>query len=243
MKRDAMLWALSGYLRRHPQEVARVLRSLVGLRLGLPIDAFRWLGEQLSDAGKADDVEVDAVPPGIRFAATVDLMSTAVRASAVIYVERMVMSGDELRAELRLENVALRLASESESPVAMLIKSGALDLSQPGNLVQHLPKRPPFLIEANGNRIVLDLMKHPKIGGVPAVRNALSVVTSVLTVHGVETDEAHVDVSLRALPSGLFHAARQMRRHVLSPGLRRARHLLPGARPNLSRSGGHVLPD
>jgi len=112
----------------------------------------------------------------------------------------------------------------------MLIKSGALDLSRPGNLVKHMPDLPPVLVEATGNRIILDLMRHPKIGGSSQVRNAVSLATSILTIHGVETDDSHLDVSFRALPEGVFHAAREVRRHLVVPGIRRARLLLPRAR-------------
>jgi hypothetical protein len=230
MSREAPLQATLRYLRRHPGEVARVLRSLIGLRLGVPIDAFRWLAEQAEQSGKAEDVRVDAEPPGVKIQATVDLMRTRVRAHAILYVDRMVLNGEKLRIELRLQEVKLALAEDSDSPVAMLIKSGALDLSRPGNLVKHMPDLPPVLVEAHDDKIVLDLMKHPKIGGDKRARNLISLVTSVLTVHGVETDEDHFDVSLRALPEGLFHAARQVRRHVVLPSIRRARLLLPSFR-------------
>ncbi|MEM9191571.1 MAG: hypothetical protein AAGF12_20525 [Myxococcota bacterium] len=230
MRSDRALKAATRYLRRNPTEVARILRSLAGLRLGVPIDVFRWLGDQAASSGKADEVEVDPVPPGIRVAATIDVMKTPVRASSVVYVERILLDGEQARIEVRLENVSLQMAGESDSPVAMLIKSGALDLSRPGNLVKHIPDKPPLLLEAADNRIVLDLMKHPKIGGNDTVRNFISLFTSVITVHGVETDERHLDVSLRALPDGVFHAAKEVRRHVIAPSWRRARLLLPGSR-------------
>lgn len=230
LQRDAVVQAMAGYLRRHPGEVGRFIRSLVGLRLGVPIDVFRWLGDQAEASGKAEDIQVESVPPGVRVGATVDLMKTTVRASAVVYVERMVITGDQLRVEVRLENVALRMVEDSDTPVAMLIKSGALDLSKPGNLVKHMPDLPPVLVEAEGNRIVLDLMRHPKVGGSRSVRNAVSLVTSLLTVHGVHTDERHLDVSFRAFPEGVFHAAREVRRNLIVPGIRRARLLLPGSR-------------
>jgi hypothetical protein len=228
MKANGLFRGATSYLRRHPTEVARILRSLAGLRIGVPIDAFRWLAEQAEGSGKAEDVRIDAVPPGIQVAATVDLMKTPVRASATVFVERMVVSGEQIRIEVRLEDVVLKLAGESDSPVAMLIKSGALDLSRPGNLVKHMPDLPPVMVEAKDNRIVLDLMRHPKIGESSAVRRAVSLVTSFVTVHGVETDEAHLDVAFRALPEGVFHAAREVRRQVVTPGIRRVRFLLPG---------------
>ncbi len=227
MSREAPLTAATRYLARHPGEVARVLRSLVGLRVGVPLDAFRWLAEQAEASGKAQDVTIDAVPPGVRVGATLDLMGTVVRVSAIVYVDRMVLDGERLQIDIRLQKVDLALVSESDSPVAMLIKSGALDLSRPGNLIKHIPNLPPVVISADNDRIVLDLMKHPKIGGEERARNLVTLVTSVLTIHGIETDERHFDVSFRALPRGLFSAARQVRRHIVLPGIKRARLLLP----------------
>jgi hypothetical protein len=222
--------AIRDYMKRHPEELARGIRGLAGLRLGVPLDAFRWLGQQAERSGKAQDVRVEAVPPGVRMSAILDLMRTEVRASAIIYVERIVVNGEQMRIELRLEDVDLKLYKDSDSPVALLIKSGALDLSKPGNLVRHLPHKPAFLLEARDNRIVLDMMRHPKVGDSPLARSTVSLVTSFLTIHGIETDERHLDVSLRALPDGVFHAAREVRRRLVAPSIRRARWLLPGGR-------------
>jgi hypothetical protein len=228
MSREAPLTAATRYLARHPGEVARVLRSLIGLRIGVPLDAFRWMAEQAEASGKAQDVTIDAVPPGVRIGATIDLMGTVVRASSVVFVDRMVVDGERLQLDVRLDGVNLSLVEDSDSPVAMLIKSGALDLSKPGNLVKHVPNLPPVVVSAADDRIVLDLMRHPKIGGEERARNLVTLVTSVLTIHGVETDERHFDVTLRAFQGGLFNAARQVRRHVVLPSIRRARLLLPG---------------
>jgi hypothetical protein len=212
MKRDVLIRAITGYMRRNPREVARTIRSLIGLRLGVPLDAVRWFGEQASNSGKAEDVEIDSVPPGIRVAATIDLMKTTVRASSIVYIERMVVNGEQIRVEVRLEKVALQLVEDSDSPVAMLIKSGALDLSRPGNLVRHLPDRPPFLIEAIDNRIVLDLMKHPKIAKDERLRRAAAVLLPLVTVRSIQTDPEHLDVALRAVPAGLGEVVLGFRR-------------------------------
>jgi len=226
-----MLRAAAGYVRDNPAEIGRAFRSAMGLRMGVPLDALRWLAAEAEESGKATDVVIESRPPGIRMAATVDLMRTTVRASAVVFVERVLLTSEELRIEVRLENVTLDLAEESTSPVAMLIKSGALDLSKPGNLVQHMADLPPVLVEARDNRIVLDLMRHPKLGRNRRVRQAVSVLTSLVTVHGMETDEQHLDVTFRALPQGVFSAARQVRANLIGPSLRRVRLLMPGARP------------
>lgn len=219
--------ALRSYLRAHPEELGRAVRSALGLRVGVPVAALKWLAVQAERSGKVEDFHIDSVPPGLRVAGNVDLMQTPVRAGAIIYVERVIFNDEELSLSLRLEDVSLKLNGDSDSPVAALIKSGALDLSNPGTLVNFMPGRSPILAEANGNRIVLDLMRDPKIGKNPLVRRAVSLLTSFVTLHGVETDSKHVDIAFRALPTGLGGAFRSVRQNVVLPSMSR---ILPRAR-------------
>ena len=219
--------AVRSYLRVHPEELGRAVRSALGLRLGVPLAALRWLGQQAERSGKVQDFKIDSVPPGLRLSGDLDAMNTPIRASAIIFVERVVFNDEELTVALRLEEVMLKLNGESDSPVAALIKSGALDLSNPGTLVNFMPGRSPVLAEANGNRIVLDLMRDPNVGKNPLVRRAVSLLTSFVTLHGVETDTKHLDIAFRALPTGLGGAAQSIRKNIVLPSMSR---LLPRAR-------------
>jgi hypothetical protein len=213
--------AVRSYLRTHPEEIGRAVRSALGLRFGVPLAALRWLGLQAERSGKVEDFQLDSVPPGLRLGASIDLMNTPIRAGAIIFVERVVFNDEELTVALRLEEVDLKLNGESESPIAALIKSGALDLSNPGTLVNFMPNRSPVLAEANGNRIVLDLMRDPNIGKNPLVRRAVSLLTSFVTLHGVETDRKHLDIAFRALPTGLGGAVKSVRNNLVLPGMGR----------------------
>jgi hypothetical protein len=219
--------AVRSYLRVHPEELGRAVRSALGLRFGVPLAALRWLGQQAERSGKVEDFQIDSVPPGIRVSGNVDLMQTPLRAGAIIFVERVVFNDEELTIALRLEEVMLKLNGDSDSPIAALIKSGALDLSNPGTLVNFMPGRSPVLAEANGDRIVLDLMRDPKIGKNPLVRRAVSLLTSFVTLHGVETDTKHLDIAFRALPTGLGGAAQSVRKNIVLPSMSR---LLPRSR-------------
>jgi hypothetical protein len=87
--------------------------------------------------------------------------------------------------------------------VATLIKSGALDLSKPGNLVKFLPKRPPAIVEAENDRIVLDLMRVPAVANNMGLRRMLEIITPMLNIRAIETDRDHLYVALKASPRGL----------------------------------------
>ncbi len=225
--RDALLNAAASYLRTHPEELTRVLRNALGLRFGVPIAGLRWLAGRGGDTGPTD-VEIDPSPPGLRIGATVQLMGTTVRAATVLYIERIRMTAEELRLEVRLEDTAMKVLGDAESPVAALIKSGALDLTKSGNLAAHLPGLSRLLGESTGNRLVIDLMKHPALGKNRVARRVLGLVSSFVTVQGVQSDEGHVDVLLRAFPRGMGGAARAVRDHLFTDGPPWIRGMLPG---------------
>ena len=100
-------------------------------------------------------------------------------------------------------------------------------MQNPGTLAAYMPGRSPVLAEAKGNRIVLDFMRDPKLANNPLIRHAVGVLTSFVTLHGVETDPAHIDVAFRAIPNGIGGAARAVRKHLVLPSMGR---LLPGIR-------------
>jgi hypothetical protein len=90
-----------------------------------------------------------------------------------------------------------------QTPVAALVQSGALDLSKPGNLVAFIPKRPPLIVDAKDDRIVIDALKIPKVADNPKIRKALAVATPLLQVRAIRSKDDHLDVHLRASLSGL----------------------------------------
>jgi hypothetical protein len=211
----ALAHLATDYLKEHPEEILRVLRGAVGLRFGVPMDAIRYLARELGGGPRAPkDVVIEAAPPGIRIGATVDAMGTTLRALAVIYIEELTISTAELRIGIRIEGLTLTVLGDAASPLAGLIKSGALDLSKPGNLVAFMPKRPPALVDAKDDRIAVDLMKVPKIAANPKLKQALSVVTPVLGVRALRTKDDHLDLHLKATLSGVPQAIAAARVHV-----------------------------
>src|SRR5258706_3728714 len=115
----AVLEAGSKYLRDHPEELLRALRNLLALRFGVPLDALRFFAGRAKGKKAPKDLLLEAVPPGLRVGATVDLMGTPVRAGADIFIERVSITPDELRFEIRLAKVSLKVAADApESPIA-----------------------------------------------------------------------------------------------------------------------------
>jgi hypothetical protein len=202
-----LLQKLGSYLFQRPDELLRVLRNATLLKFGVPLAAVRWAAARGTANGKGAkgmprDISLEAVPPGLRVGMSVELMGTQLRVSALVFIERIQLGPDELRIELRVNEVQLSLPVLSESPLAALIRSGALDLSKIGNLISVMPRRPPFLVEAEGERIVLDLKRHHAFSN-ERVQKALSLITPLISVKGVATDSEHVDLELDVLRDGI----------------------------------------
>ncbi|MEZ4440337.1 MAG: hypothetical protein R3B72_14665 [Polyangiaceae bacterium] len=202
-----LLRTAANYIKQHPEELVRALRGAFGLRVGLPLDALRYFVAEFAQGKKAPkDVVIEAVPPGLRIALTVAAMGTTLRARLTIFVEGLELSGSEALVTARISDMDLEVLDGMDTPVAGLIKSGALDLSKPGNLVAYMPKRPPMLVDAKDDRVVIDLLKVPKIAENPKARRMLSVVTPVLTIARIVTKDDHLDIHFKASPSRLSEA-------------------------------------
>jgi hypothetical protein len=200
------------YVRRNPDELVNAALNATALRFGVPLAALRWWSSQAKLPKKAPrDIEIGSAPPALRIGLSIEAMGTPVRASAAIRIDEIDLSPHAMRIGMRLSDVKVALIGDSDTAVAMLVKSGALDLSKAGNLVKYLPQRPAAIVEANDDRIVVDLMKLPAVAGSSALRRALAIVTPVVTVRAVETDRDHVYVALRASPRGLPRALAALR--------------------------------
>ncbi len=211
----AILGAAGGYLKQHPEEVLRVARNAMSLRFGLPIAALRWLASELGGKNAPKDLLIESRPPGIHVGASFELMKTPLRASGTVYVERVNTSPKQLVVELRLSDVSLKVQSDQvDTPIAALLRSGALDLSQAGKLAAYMPKRPAFLIDAKDDRVVLDLMKLKRLREDERVRRLVALVTQLLAVRAVQTEPEHLDVLVEAFPGGVAEVLGAVRRYL-----------------------------
>lgn len=200
----AVLFATASYLKAHPAEIFRTLRDMRHLRLGVPLAAIRWLAREfLRSPGGPQDVEISSAEPGIRIEATVEQMGTSLRGSCEIHVTKVTAAPSELLIDLRLKNVNVRLLDETvQTPLAALIRSGTLDLSRVASLVAYMPSRPPMLIEAADDRVVLDLMKLPQAASDSRIQSFIGLAAKIAAVESIRVVEDRLEVAFRAFPGG-----------------------------------------
>lgn len=210
----AALRSAGRFVVQNPSTMFNMARHALGMRIAVPLDAVRWFIASTPPSKKApQDVTVLARPPAIAVGATIDLMGTTVRASASIKVEQLDVGPEHLKVKVRLANIDLKVLGDALTPVAALIKSGALDLSKPGNLLKFAPKKPDVLVEAQDDVMVVDLMKNPKVRQNEKVRRVLETLTPVVNVTGISTDGDFLVLQLKATPLGIpraFNAARAL---------------------------------
>ena len=210
----AALRSAGRFIAKNPTTMLSMARHALGMRIAVPLDALRWFIANTPPSKKApQDVTITPRPPAIGIGATVDLMGTSVRAGASIRVDRIEVGEEKFKVTLRLADVTMKVLGDSASPVAGLIKSGALDLSKPGNLAKFMPKKSPVLVEAHDDIIVLDLMQDAKFATNDRVRGVLGTLTPVVQVSGLSTQGDFLILQLRASPFGLpraINAARQL---------------------------------
>ena len=200
------------YFRHHPSAIIYAARQAVLLRVVVPIDALRWLAANAPTGKRAPrDLVLEARPPALHVAATVDLMGNPLRVGAAFRVDELHLDGKEIRVSLRLANVTMTALGAADGPLATLLKSGALDLTRPGNLASFLPKRPAALVEAKDDRIVIDLLKVPRVAELPFIRRLLGVVTPVLTLNDLSADEHHLVFAFRPSLAGIPRALAALR--------------------------------
>jgi len=210
----AALRSAGRFVVQNPTAMLSMARHALGMRIAIPLTALRWFIATTPPSKKApQDITVIARPPAIAIGATIDAMGTTIRASASIKIEQIEVAPEQLRVKVRVANIDLKVLGEALTPVAALIKSGALDLSKPGNLIKFLPKKPDVLVEAQDDIIVLDLMRNPKIRQNEKVRRVLETLTPVVNVTGISTDGDFLILQMRATPLGIpraFNAARAL---------------------------------
>src|SRR6478672_1633622 len=199
----AALRSAGRFMVKNPTTMLSMARHALGMRVAVPLDALRWFIANTPPSKKApQDVTITPRPPAIGIGATVDLMGTTVRAGASIRIDRIEVGEQSFKVTLKISDVTMKVLGESFTPVAGLIKSGALDLSKPGNLANFMPKKPDVLVSAKDDLIVLDLMKNPKIRQNDRVRRVLETLTPVVNVSGLSTDGDLLLIQVRATPLG-----------------------------------------
>jgi hypothetical protein len=168
--------------------------------------------------GRPKELTVTSAPPALRIDGRFVFMGQELRARASLHVLSVRAARDTLRLELRVSDVEAE--ANPGTPLAQLLRSGALDLERPAKLLAFVKKRPPILAEAKDDLFELDLLQVPKLRDNRALRRALATLGPVVQVREVRTDGDFLLVALRPVPSGLRESLAAAREAVSRPASR-----------------------
>jgi hypothetical protein len=195
------------YLVSKPDYLLRSAVNATKLRFGLPMDAVSWLLGKLSRGKLPEDLTLVAMPPGVRFAATFNVMGTALFVSAVVSVDTVQLSADSIRISLHIRDLAVKPPPDSPMTAMLMM----MDLSKPGDMLAFLPFRPSVILSAQGDEFVLDLLQLPKLKQNALARRLVAAVSEVLTIRELGTEDDMLVIGLRAMPSGIVSALGHLR--------------------------------
>jgi hypothetical protein len=204
--KQALVGGIS-YLRSNPRFVLQAARNAARLEVSIPLDLLRWALERRPRGKGPERIELRGADPSLRVELTVDLFGTKIDVGSSIAIESIENQAESLKLALRLRDLAIK--APQGSPAAQFVQS--LDLSKPGNLIQMMPPKHARLIEVQGDRLVIDLLKLPALARNRGLRRALAGLSFVaIRALRVENDLLIIGFALHplAIPGALDRARR-----------------------------------
>ena len=203
---NLLLGGLS-YLRSNPLYLLRAARNATRLEMTIPLDLLRWAIDKRPRGKGPERIEIGAADPAMHIELTVDLFGTKLDVSADIRIDDLVNDAESFKLALRVQNLALR--APEGTPAAQMV--AAMDLSQPANLLGMMPGKHTKMLEASGDRIVVDLMMLPAFKKNQRLRQVLAGV-SFVGVKDVRIDGDVLVIGFAVHPLGIPQALSRARR-------------------------------
>lgn len=207
---------------------ARVMGLVVqalGGRVSIPLSAVR--GKLLALEDKVA-LEVATLDPGLSVAGSAKALGAPIRFSARVDADGIRVEGEARTVTIRLTEVVLSTDEDAPGPLADAIRDGMIDTNNPATLMSNMMPLPPMITRAEGQEIVIDLMKVPHFANDETLRAAIAAATSYLCVTDIDFDDDAVVLQLGLLPGGAREAALGTARAALTPVVR---YLWPEGRP------------
>ena len=211
--------------RVRPGQVARLLVQALGGRLAVPLSVVR---RRLGTLGDKVTLEVEGADPGLRVRGEAQALGAPIRFSARVDARGIRVNGNTRTASIRISEVTLTTDDEAPGPLADAIRNGTIDTKNPATLIGNVMPLPDMIVRAEGQEIIIDLMKVPAIETNPMNAASFAAVTSYLCVTGVEIADDAIVLHLGLLPGGVKEAALSTARAALLPAVR---YLWPEGKP------------
>lgn len=208
-----------------PGQALRLVVQALGGRISIPLSLVRSQVANFSDKVALD---VEPVSPGLQVSGRAEALGAPIAFSARIDAEGVHVEGQQRTVTIRLSEVTLSTDEDAPGPLADAIRNGMIDTQNPATLIGNMMPLPDLVVRAEGQEVVIDLMRVPAIAADARLQTAFAAVTSVLCVSSVQISGDAIVLGLGVLPGGPKEAALSTARAALFPAVR---YLWPEGQP------------
>jgi len=211
--------------RLDPGQAARLVMQALAGRISIPLSAVR---DRLIGISEKVEIDIAEAPPGLRVRGQAHALGAPIAFSTRIEAKGVDVQGERRTVRIRLSEVALATDDDAPGPLADAIRNGMIDTANPATLIGNMISLPDMIVEAEGQDIVVDLMKVPVIARDETLRAAVAAATSYLCVTGIQVADDSILLKIGVFPGGPKEAALSTARAALTPLVR---YLWPEGRP------------
>ncbi|MBT8482692.1 MAG: hypothetical protein HKP36_14000 [Myxococcales bacterium] len=203
-----------------PFDARQALRFATGAlagRISIPLSAIRG---RLGAISEKVSLTVEAASPGLRLEGKAHALGAPIEFSVRIDAEGVRVEGEQRTVRIRLSEVELATTDDAPGPLADAIRTGMIDTQHPATLIGNMVALPDMVVAAEGQDVVIDLMKIPAIERDELLKATLAAATSYLGVTGIRASNDTLELQLGLLPGGVKEAALSTARAALTPAVR-----------------------
>ena len=194
-------------------------------RLALPLSILR---DKLSVFADKVTLALAPEPPGLRVNGSAHAFGAPIEFSLRVEAGGVEVQGGQRLFRVAVRDVSLTTTADAPGPLADTIRQGLIDTDNPATLLGNMVALPPYVVEASGNTVVLDVMRVPVLAADESLRTWIAAATSYVCIRDIGVEDDAISMRLGVLPGGTAEAARSTARALLLPAVR---YLWPSTRP------------
>lgn len=203
--------------RLDPAQALRLAMQAFGGRISIPLSLVQ---SRLAELSEKVALEIEPVSPGLRVQGEAHALGAPISFAARIDADGVHIEGERRTIRIRLSEVELSTREDAPGPLADAIRNGMIDTNNPATLIGNMISLPDMIVEAQGQDVVVDLMRVPAIQRDEMLRAAVAAATSYLCVTGIRVSDDAIELQVGLFPGGAREAALSTARAALTPAVR-----------------------
>ena len=130
--------------------------------IAIPLSAIR---SRLGPMFEKVSLRIEAESQGLRLEGEAHALGAPIQFSVRIDANGVRVEGEQRTVRIRLSEVALSTTDDAPGPLAEAIRTGMIDTQNPATLIGNMVSLPDVVVSAEGQDVVIDLMKVPAFSG------------------------------------------------------------------------------